>query len=311
MDGVIYNNPPNSSDYFSNEGTSNFWQLATAGNNVLLIGTTTASGTDVGSDVQGLVMVVDTSNPESPTVLEKLAIPGMGVVTGISVQGNQAFVIGSSETFQTAYSGLGGDVVVATLDLTNPQSPTIVSTQTLSTPSVGMGSVASLGNGLYVTTSTAGAGGSPQLLLFDASDPANVTVTPIAVPNTVPDYLDDFAVIANQLLVTDGSNLTIYNIGTSQTVPVTATITVPTNNGVAVDPNSFSIAPTNITTGTTSERLTWDLTLSGASEAIQFGETVTGLQPGQSLPVAQAGIGGFYQPGHIRHVDPSRSVRCG
>ena len=299
VDGVIYNNPPNPSYYFSNEGTSNFWQLAPASNNVLLIGTTTASGTDVGSDVQGLVMVVDTSNPASPTVLEKLAIPGMGVVTGISVQGSQAFVIGSSETFQTAYSGLGGDVVVATLDLTNPQSPTIVSTQTLSTPSVGMGYVSSLGNGLYVTTSTAGSGGSPQLLLFDASDSSNVTVTPIAVANPVPDYLDDFAVASNQLFVTDGSNLTIYNIGTSQTVPVTATITVPTNNGVGVSPNSFSIAPTNITTGTTSETLTWDLALSGASasQTIQFGETVTGLQPGQSVPVAQAASVAFSSQG--------------
>ena len=57
---------------------------------VLLAGTTTANATDVGCDVNGLVMVIDTSN-HGTRVLEKLVIPGIGVpVTGISVTGELA-----------------------------------------------------------------------------------------------------------------------------------------------------------------------------------------------------------------------------
>ncbi len=74
------------------------------------------------SGVQGEVLVVDTTNPAKPIVIEKLSIPGMAAVTGISVQGNQAFVIGTERLLgQPESRGLTGNVVVAMLDLTNPQ----------------------------------------------------------------------------------------------------------------------------------------------------------------------------------------------
>ena len=209
VDGVIYNDPPDPSNFFPDG--HNFWQVAAVNSNVLLIGTTTATGTDVGSDVNGVVMVVDTSNPANPTVLETLTIPGMGVVTGISVQGNQAFVIGSTETFQSGYSGLGGNIVTATLDLSNPQSPTVVSTQTLNVPSTGSSELDSLGNNLFVTDSLAGANGNARVLVFNDSDPQDVVVNQISVPNNISD--SSFTVAGNLLLTADGTNLSIYNIG--------------------------------------------------------------------------------------------------
>ncbi len=175
--GVIYNDPPDSSTGYP-DGTSNTWQTAAVNSDVLLVGSTTATGSVVGSSPQGLVMVVDTTNPASPSVIEKLAIPGMAVVTGISVQGNRAFVIGSSEDWGSASSGLAGNVVVAILDLSQPTNPTIVSTQTFGVASIGMSFVQYLGNNLYATDSLAGNNFGPELLVFDASDPQNVTVTP-------------------------------------------------------------------------------------------------------------------------------------
>ena len=155
VSSVIYNDPPVSSTGYP-DGTSNIWQTAAVNDDVLLVGTTTATGGTV-SGVQGQILVVDTSNPASPSILEKLAIPGMAAITGISVQGNQAFVIGTSDYWASAISGLTGNVVVAMLDLSNPESPTVISTQTLDVASIGMSYVQYLGNNLYVTDSVAGA----------------------------------------------------------------------------------------------------------------------------------------------------------
>ena len=89
---VIYNDPPSPTTVYPDgnsgypDGTSNVGQSAPADATTLLIGTTTATmGTTNGPGVKGLVMVVDTTDPSNPSVLEKLAIPGMAVVTGIVV----------------------------------------------------------------------------------------------------------------------------------------------------------------------------------------------------------------------------------
>ena len=93
-------------------------------------------------------MVVDTSNPSTPKLLENLQIPGMALVLGIATYGPHALVIGSSGDFNSGGSpvtAFTGDVVVATLDLTDPQNPTIISTQKLNIPSLGLGNLITLG----------------------------------------------------------------------------------------------------------------------------------------------------------------------
>ncbi len=333
VDGVIFNDPPNSSDFFPAEGTSNFWQVAAVNSNVLLIGTTTATGTDDGSDVNGLVMVVDTSNPASPAVLEKLTIPGMGVVTGISVQGNQAFVIGSTGTFQSGYLGLFGNIVVATLDLSNPESPVIIAEQALNIPSVGSSELVSLGNNQFVTDSLSGTSTPSQILVFDDSDPEDVVVSQVSVPNTIND--SDFTVSGGMLFTADDTNLSIYNIGQTEVTPVTAQVTIPTGGGVSIVPGSFNIAPSNTVTGTGSETLEWDFAFApgDTSQTITFQEALTGLVAGGSIPAVQGGTVEFATgttttgsvtsdtmtlPGQIitgdqiiglQHVDPNRRPR--
>ncbi len=286
IDTVINSSPPNPSYYYP-DGTNNLWQATTANSQTLLIGTTTASGTIV-TGVQGEVLVVDTSNPTNPSVLEKLAIPGMAVVTGISVQGNRAFVIGSTEQFNSGYSGLPGNVVVAMLDLTNPQNPTVISSHTLDMASAGMSFVYNLGNNLYATNSLAGFGNTPQLLVFDATDPQNVVVSQVRVPNFV--YDSHLEVAGGHLFTTDGSGLQIYNLASGQDTPVTAKVTIPTQNGVSIVPNSFSVAPSSMTTNPDgSETLEWDLGLTAntTSSTLSWQETVSGVKAGHSVTVGQ------------------------
>jgi len=298
VDAVIYNDPPDSSTGYP-DGTSNVWQSAAVNDDVLLIGSTTATGSTVnGAGVDGIVMVVDTSNPSSPSVLEKLAIPGMAQVTGISVNGNQAFVIGPSQNWTSGTTGFGGNVVVATLDWTNPQSPTVISTQTLNVPAVTLGLVQSLGNNLYVSDGVAGAGDAPGLLVFDASDPQNVVVTQVGAPNFIA--VSNYTASGNLLFTTDGSSLSLYNIGQASDIPMTAQVTVPANNGVSIVPGSFNIAPSQITTNPDgSETLEWDLGFSAGNtgQTFTWQSNVTGLQPGQSATVAAAATVQFTSQG--------------
>ena len=301
---VIYNNPPSPSTVYPDgnsgypDGTSNIWQSAAVNAQTLLIGTTTATmGTTNGPGVNGLVMVVDTTDPSNPSVLEKLAIPGMAVATGIVVHGNQAFVLGSSQYWGSGISGLAGNVVVATLDLTNPKSPTIVSTQTLGVPSVGIGGIQSLGNGQYLTSYNVNAhnqSNAPGLLLLDTSDPQNVVASIINVPAVVNS--DVYTASGNLVFTADGSNLLIYTLGQANAIPVTAQVTVPINSVV---PGSFNIAPTTIITGATTETLKWDLSFSAANTAATFTwqSAVPGLQPAETEIVAQGGTVSFVSQG--------------
>ena len=307
---AIYNDPPNPATIYADgtsgyaDGTSPFDQIVAVNTDTLWIGSTTATGADTnGSDVAGQILVVDTTDPSSPSVLEKLNIPGMAVVTGISIQGNQALVIGSSENWLPGIAGYGGDVVVATLDLTNPDDPTLVSTQNLGIASTGIGALVSVGNGQYITTrgeNTGNQGNSPQLLLLNAIDPQNVVATQFAVPSFVNGYIDS----GGLFYTSDGSNLTIYQFGPS-TIPVTAKLTVPTNNGVSIVPGTFNVAPTSTTVNPDgSETLEWDLGFSNAlaNQTITFSEFVTGLTANEALPVVDGGTVSYVSdetPGQI------------
>ncbi len=294
---VIYNDSPDASTGYP-DGTSNIWQGATVNNNVLLLASTTATGATV-AGVQGLVTVVNTTDPSNPSVIEKLTIPGMGGVTGISVQGNRAMVIGSSQYWGSGISGLTGNVVVAMLDLTDPTNPTVISSQTLGISAIGISFLQSLGNNLYVTDGFATQDTSePALLVFDASNPQNVVETTIKVPNTVNGQ--GYMASGGYLDTVDGSSFSAYQLGAATSIPVTAELTIPVNQGVSVVPSSFSLAPTTTTTNPDgSQTLTWDLGLSASNpdQSITFNENVTRLEPGQSLPVEQNGTVTFTSQG--------------
>src|SRR5205085_2238899 len=111
----------------------------------------------------------------------------------------------------------------------------------------------SLGGNQFVTESVAGFGAPPQLIIFDTSDPSHVVVNQFAIPAEV--NVSGVAITGNYLYTADGSNLSIYSLGQFTNTAVHAQVTVPTDHGVSIVPNSFNIAPTNITVGATSTTL--------------------------------------------------------
>ena len=274
----------------------------------LLAASTTSTGSGSQTGV-GDILVVDTTDPATPTITSELNIPGTIDSLDIAGDGTQALVISSTGgpvINSSADYGFTGNLVLTTLDLTDPEAPTIIAsvTRTITTSSLytftsqyaETPSLLSLGNGLYVLSGGQGAGNHPELLLIDAQDPSNPTVTIIDVPG----FVDDFSVSGNLLYTTGADGLLIYNIAQAISVPIVAQVTVPTGNGASIDPNSFSLAPTRIATNNdNTETLEWDLDLplGTSSEAITWQSDVTGLQPGQSLTVDQGGTVQFTYQG--------------
>ena len=304
---MIYNDPPDSTTGFP-DGTSPMNQIAAVGSNTLLIGTTTATGATVnGAGVERVVMVVDTTNPSAPSVVEKLAIPGMAVVTGISVQGSQAFVIGASQNWQLFLAGYGGDVVVATLDLTNPDSPTVMSTQDLGIPSTGIESIEALGAGRYVTTTMKTRTTRPQRRISWSSTTATRRTSgrsPSACPTS---------------LTTTSSPATICTPPTAPTswymtsAPVlirrrSFSLHIQHQQRRVFRTNGFNPIPTKITGGAGfNETVEWDLG-PAASQTITVPLEVT-AHPGRIAPGGAGGHGIVQLPGNPRHNHSFPAIR--
>ncbi len=223
-----------------------------------------------------------------------MQIPGTNHLQDIAIDGNQALVLGSTGGLSfNGNSSFPGSLVLATLDITNPTNPTLISTQTLSRGFDGQnngwpGALASLGNDLYVASCPGTGTDSTALLLIDAQNPSDIQVVPYDVPNA------PFGEQAsgNLLYTVDPTGLVIYNIAPVLSVPITAQVKVPTNSGVSIASNSFSVPPTSITpNGNNTETIEWDLNLpaGNGSQTITWQSDVTGLQPGQSLTVDQSG----------------------
>ena len=81
--------------------------------------------------------------------------------------------------------------------------------------------------------------------------------------------------------------LEVYQAGSITNLPLTVTVQVPTTTGVSIVSNSFNVAPTQTTTGATSETLTWNFSSLAAipSGGITWQTSVSGLQAGEALPL--------------------------
>ena len=95
------------------------------------------------------------------------------------------------------------------------------------------------------------------------------------------------AVSGGILYASTGAGLDVYRAGSITNLPVTVTVQVPTTTGVSIVANSFNVAPTQTTTGATSETLIWNFSSLAAipSGGITWQTSVSNLQAGAALPV--------------------------
>ncbi|MGP8008405.1 MAG: hypothetical protein ACLP2J_15420, partial [Acidimicrobiales bacterium] len=275
------------------DGDSNIWQESAVNSDTLLAASTSNTGATLNGT--GEVMVIDTTNPSSPTLLSTVPVPGTVSLIGVAQEsGNRAVALGTTGYWSPGPDvGLTGNLVLTTLDETNPENPTIIATVPLNLPSLDSGGLGSLGNNRFVTTSESPSTGQQDVVIIDASDPNNPVVSTFPVPTT----LNGLSVSGNLLYTTSSSGLLVYNLNAlTNTTPVTAQVTVPINSVV---PNSYNVAPTTIISGATTETLEWDLSLSQGqtSQTFTWQSSVSGLEPGQLQTIAQGGTVQFTSAG--------------
>lgn len=277
-------------------GNFNIWSIAQADPNTLLIGTTTVTGTDTQAGV-GRVRVIDISDPAHMTEVGHVDIPGTVEAYGIAVDGTHALITASTGGFGdfSPEFAFTGDIVLATLDLTNPQAPQIIATQSLSRASRGLSHDTALGNNLFAFSSLGATADHPALFIVDAGNPDQVSTESIDVPAEI-NRLDG----GGGLIETaSASGVLVYQVGGVPGFGVTARVDIPTGTGVAVVPGSFNIAPTTIVSGAGFDTLEWDLTLgAGApSRTLTWRTSVSGLQPGEARGVTLGGAVDFADQG--------------
>ena len=259
-----------------------------------------STGADTLSGI-GRVLVVSTTDPDHPTLLSEVDIPGTVQVMGIAKEGNLALVLGSSGGRENGDFAWTGHLVLATLDLTDPRNPQLIATQDLSQASSnGESGLLSLGNGMFASRISGTATQTSALMLINAKDPHNLVVSQIQVPTDVIPV----AVAGNLLYTTGPSGVLIFDLGAVVGTPVTAQVTVPKNSYVS---SSFNLPPTKIISGSDSDTLEWDLYLTPGNESqtLTWQSAVTGLQPGESRPVTQGATVTYVNQGTHGDSDPA------
>lgn len=284
-------------------GDGNLWEIVQVDANTLLVAGSTARGDDTQTG-NGVVHVIDISNPAQMAIVRSLVIPGTVQAVGLTIEGTRAFVAASQGGWNDpAPSGQGdftGNLVLATLDISAPRDPVLLHSEVTNRSSWGPYSLrtASLGNGRYVLSSQGNPQDQPVLFVIDATDPANLATSQTTIPSATAN-LDG---AGNFVYATSPSGLIIYQIDAADAIPATARVTVPNADGVSVVPGSFNVTPTRtlpVAGGTTYE---WDLSL-GSVTTLTWQSTVTGIQPGRSRTVATNGSVSFVSQGTAGEVD--------
>ncbi len=200
-------------------GNFNIWQFAQPDPQTLLVASTTSTGgdTQVGT---GLVRVIDIGDPANLVEVGALPIPGAVQLIGLALEGNRAFVTGSTGGWQDFFNndnaGLSGNIVLATLDVSVPRNPQLVSTQILGRRSRGVNFVVPLGNARFAFSSLGSAPMSetPQLVLVDAGDPLDLSLGSIAVPAEI----SHMNAAADRIYTASSAGFLIYGVNALQKV---------------------------------------------------------------------------------------------
>lgn len=288
LDGVLFNENGTNNDGIKNTngvdqfgGNRNVWTVRQATPTLLYLVGSTATGTNTQAGV-GFLAVIDISNPLNMTVVREVTIPGTVQALGLSIDGNQAFVTGSSGGWNDfgADMGLVGNVVLTTLDISTPDNPVVTHTETLSRSSRGVSADnTTLGAGVYAFSSLGAAADQPALFVTDVSDPDAPIVFSINAPTEIRRHFSLGAFI----YTASPSGLIIYEVDPIDAIRGSASVQIPKNNGVTPIPGSFSTPPTHIIPGSDFDTYVWDVALAAgvSSKVITWNSTITNLASGE------------------------------
>ncbi|MCA9136679.1 MAG: hypothetical protein KDB00_07970 [Planctomycetales bacterium] len=312
------------------------YTLSTTG----FLNNTTGPGESVNTDVNGnpsvgRILLYDVSDPASLSFVGDqnpattgFVIPGTQFLGGIGIDGDLAFVLGAEGGWAEPYAsrdeiGATGNIVLTTLDISDPRQPQILHSQTLDRYGRRAEMVQSLGNNHFLFTSDGAIGDTPKLFVIDATDPTNLVVThEIDLPGH-PIGKKPAIVDGSLLYVNVDDALLIYSLGNLGSTPVSVQVPIPNDNGVQLDFGSFNVPPDRISSDSHSDVLVWEFDFDAGftEQTLQFQTIVNDIQPGQSRQVSRESIVQFRAPAsgeillsaasvysdHILSIDPAGS----
>ena len=203
------------------------------------------------------------SDPPNPNrITNELLIPGTVQIHGIALENNLAFLVGSEGGWLDPFVveediGPTGNLIIATVDISDSSNPQLIQTQTINRSARGGGDdLIALGNNRFAFSSLGLLSDNPQLFVVDATDPNNLA---IVSQFDVPAPISGMRADDSFLYTSSADGLTVYELAGPAAIPVTAQALIPTNTGVAVDPDSFSLTPDQTIAGPDFDTLVWNL----------------------------------------------------
>jgi len=200
----------------SQDASPRFGGVAPDNQNAYIVSTTSTGGDTSGGSAQ--VQVIDISNPADMQAIGDVIIPEAGVATAIAVQDGTALVSGNTMGWRNP--GLPnfdftGVVTLTALDVSDPTSPTVVSTVGTNIQSSFGALISPLGNGFFAVSILAPADnndggplGSGSLGVVDATDPRNLQL--LTMDSLVG--LQGIAVSGSYLYAATSAGLSVYQI---------------------------------------------------------------------------------------------------
>lgn len=284
-------------------GEGPMWEIVQVDPTTLLVAGSTVMGDDT-QDGEGVVHVLDVSDPAHMQIVRSLVIPGTVQAVGLSTEGDRAFVTASVGGWEDKGTlDLTGNTVLAVLDISDPRNPALLGSQTIDRPSRSAPDLftASLGDGLFVFSSRyeTPTEEGPALFVVDTNDPQNLVFS----NSTIPAFTTALDGEGNFVYTTSSSGLIIHQLDAPDAIPTTARVNVPRNTGVSIVPGSFSLEPTEIIPGADFDTYVWDVLLTSSTRTITWQTTVTDLAPGESRPVALGGDVTFTSQGAEGNFD--------
>ncbi|QEF97962.1 Ubp3 associated protein Bre5 [Stieleria maiorica] len=205
------------------------------------------SSTSTGSDTQtgtGRLLVVDVADPaainsDDPNtqnaVVTELLIPGTTLIADIVVHGEMAYVIGSTGGFKNGDEtdrAPTGDLVLASINISDPRNPVLTHTETLTRAARGALNLTVLGPGWLAISSLGDAtADTPQLITIDVTDPGSFSFDQQLELTGTPEGM---AADATHLYVTQSDGLFVYELRPDDPLELLAVAPVAGAAGVAV-----------------------------------------------------------------------------
>ncbi len=249
-DGVLFNDNGTNDDGIKTPlgidqsgGNQNTWSVVQVSPTILLMSGSSATGTDTQNGV-GVVRVVDIGDPRNMRLLRDLQIPGTVQVFDVAVSGNRALLTASQGGFAdlTTDFPFTGNVVLATLNISDPANPQIIHQQTLDRAARGVDHARALGNGLYTIANLGATTDQPGLFIVDATDPNNLGIGGIDVPAGINELIGSDGLI----FTTDGASLIVYAVPSNNPLTLVGHLPISAGlRGVAARNNIAYVSGTN------------------------------------------------------------------